>query len=35
MIDKTDPIGNRQGAPGAFAFAPFGAYLDNLKIAAN
>jgi hypothetical protein len=35
MIDKTDPIGNRQGAPGVFAFAPFGAYLDNLKIAAN
>ena len=35
MIDKVDPIGNRQGAPGAFAFAQFGAYLDNLKIYAN
>src|SRR5438093_263679 len=35
MIDKVDPIGNRQGAPGVFAAAQFGAYLDNLKIAAN
>jgi outer membrane protein assembly factor BamB len=35
MIDKVDPIGNRQGAPGVFAFAQFGAYLDNLKIVAN
>jgi outer membrane protein assembly factor BamB len=34
-IDKTDPIGNRQGAPGVFAAAQFGAYLDNLKITAN
>ena len=29
MIDKTDPIGNRQGAPGLFIDAQFGAYLDN------
>jgi len=35
MIDKTDPIGNKQGAPGIFAFAQFGAYVDNIKIAAN
>jgi len=35
MIDKTDPIGNRQGAPGLFVDAEFGAYLDNLKIVAN
>jgi len=35
MIDKTDPIGNRQGAPGIFAAAQFGAYVDNLKITAN
>jgi hypothetical protein len=34
-IDKTDPIGNRQGAPGFFVDAEFGAYLDNLKIYAN
>ena len=35
MIDKVDPMGNRQGAPGVFAFAQFGAYLDNIKIVAN
>ena len=35
MIDKLDPIGNRQGAPGVFAAAQFGAYLDNLKIMVN
>jgi len=34
-IEKTDPIGNRQGAPGVFVDAEFGAYIDNLKIAAN
>ncbi len=32
QIDKTDPIGNRQGAPGFFIDAEFGAYIDNLKI---
>ena len=35
MIDKTDPIGNRQGAPRLFVDAEFGAYLDNFKLAAN
>jgi outer membrane protein assembly factor BamB len=35
MIDKVDPIGNRMGAPGFFVDAEFGAYLDNLTIAAN
>ena len=35
MIDKVDPIGNREGAPGFFVDAEFGAYLDNLKLAAN
>jgi outer membrane protein assembly factor BamB len=35
MIEKIDPIGNRQGAPGIFAAAQFGAYFDNLKIYAN
>jgi outer membrane protein assembly factor BamB len=35
MIDKTDPIGNRQGAPGLFVDAEFGAYLDNFKLVAN
>ncbi len=35
MIDKTDPIGNKQGAPGLFVDAEFGAYIDNLKLVAN
>ena len=35
LIDKTDPIGNKRGAPGLFVDAELGAYLDNLKIVAN
>ena len=35
QIDKTDPIGNRQGAPGFFLDAEFGAYIDNLKVTPN
>ncbi len=35
MIDKIDPIGNRQGAPGVFAAAQFGAYIDNMKVTPN
>ncbi len=34
-IEKLDPIGNRQGAPGLFLNAQFGAYLDNLAISKN
>jgi len=35
MIDKTDPIGNREGAPGMFINAQFGAYLDNFELTRN
>ena len=35
MIEKIDPIGNRQGAPGLFIDAQFGAYLDNFSITQN
>ena len=35
LIDKTDPIGNRQGAPGLFIDAQFGAYYDNFKVTGN
>jgi outer membrane protein assembly factor BamB len=35
QIDKVDPIGNHQGAPGLFAAAQFGAYFDNLQITPN
>jgi outer membrane protein assembly factor BamB len=34
-IEKLDPIGNRQGAPGLFINAPFGAYLDNFSLTKN
>jgi len=34
-IEKIDPIGNHQGAPGLFIDAEFGAYIDNLKLVAN
>jgi hypothetical protein len=35
MIDRVDPIGLREGAPGLFIDAQFGAYLDNFKLTAN
>jgi outer membrane protein assembly factor BamB len=35
QIDKTDPIGNREGAPGLFIDAQFGAYYDNFKVSKN
>jgi outer membrane protein assembly factor BamB len=35
LIDKTDPIGNRQGAPGLFLDAQFGAHLDNFVLTPN
>jgi outer membrane protein assembly factor BamB len=35
LIEKIDPIGNRQGAPGLFVDAQFGAYLDNFALTAN
>jgi outer membrane protein assembly factor BamB len=35
MIERIDPIGNRQGAPGLFLDAEFGVYLDNFALSAN
>jgi outer membrane protein assembly factor BamB len=35
QIDKTDPIGNLEGAPGFFINAQFGAYYDNLSLYKN
>jgi len=35
MIERVDPTGNRQGAPGLFIDAQFGAYLDNFMLTAN
>jgi outer membrane protein assembly factor BamB len=34
-IERVDPIGNREGAPGLFLDAQFGVYLDNFVISAN
>jgi len=34
-IDRVDPIPNRQGSPGLFADAQFGAYFDNLRVTPN
>jgi outer membrane protein assembly factor BamB len=35
MIERIDPIGNRQGAPGVYADAPFEVFFDNIKVTAN
>jgi outer membrane protein assembly factor BamB len=35
LFDKMDPVPNRQGSPGLFADAQFGAYFDNLKVTVN
>ncbi len=35
LIDRVDPIPNKQGSPGLFADAQFGAYFDNLKVYPN
>jgi outer membrane protein assembly factor BamB len=34
-IERVDPNGNREGAPGLFVDAEFGAYLDNFRIYPN
>ena len=34
-IDRIDPIPNKQGSPGIFADAQFGAYFDNIKVTPN
>ena len=34
-VERTDPIGNRQGSPGIFGSALAEIYFDNLKVYAN
>jgi outer membrane protein assembly factor BamB len=34
-IERTDPIGNRQGSPGLYADAPFEIFFDNIKVTKN
>jgi outer membrane protein assembly factor BamB len=35
MIERLDPIGNRNGRPGVFAYAPFEVFFDNIKVTPN
>jgi len=35
LVEKLDPIGHRNGSPGLYADAPFGAYYDNIKVYKN
>ena len=35
LIERIDPFGNRQGAPGMFIDAQFGVYLDNFSLSHN
>jgi hypothetical protein len=35
LIEKIDPIPNRQGSPGIYADAPFEVFFDNLKVTSN
>jgi outer membrane protein assembly factor BamB len=35
QIEKIDTIGNREGAPGLFLDAEFGAFIDNIKVTPN
>ena len=35
LIDRVDPIPNKQGSPGLFADAEFGVYFDNYKVYPN
>ena len=35
LVERVDPIPNRQGSPGIYADAPFEIYFDNLKVTSN
>ena len=35
LIDRIDPIPNKQGSPGIFTDAQYGVYFDNLKVTPN
>jgi len=35
LVERIDPIGNRQGSPGIYADAPFEVHFDNLKVTSN
>ncbi len=35
LIDHIDPIGNRHGSPGIFAYAPNDVFFDNIRVTPN
>jgi hypothetical protein len=35
MVEKVDTIPHREGSPGLYADAPWGAYYDNLVVSPN
>ncbi|MBI1983481.1 MAG: serine/threonine protein kinase, partial [Acidobacteria bacterium] len=35
VVERIDPIPNRQGSPGIYADAPFEIFFDNLKVTPN
>jgi outer membrane protein assembly factor BamB len=35
LVEKIDKIGHKQGSPGVYADAPWGAYFDNIKVTPN
>jgi hypothetical protein len=35
LIEKIDPIPNRQGSPGIYADAPNDVYIDNIRVTPN
>jgi outer membrane protein assembly factor BamB len=35
LLERVDPVGNRQGSPGIFADAPNEVFIDNIKVTPN
>jgi hypothetical protein len=35
IIERVDPIPNREGSPGIYADAPFEVFFDNIKVTSN
>jgi hypothetical protein len=35
LVERVDPLGNHEGAPGIYADAPFEVFFDNLKVTPN
>ena len=35
LVERTDPLGNRQGSPGLYADATVEVFFDNVKVVSN